>query len=328
MVITKTPYRISFFGGGSDLPAWYLEHGGAVLSTSIDKYCYITLRHLPRFFDHTHRFVYSEIESVNDIQEIRHPAIRGALIAMNWKEGIEMHHDGDLPARSGLGSSSSFSVGFINALYALKGLRRSPRDLALEAIYIEQNVIGEPVGSQDQIAAAYGGFNKISFLKSNDFKVDPLILPGKRLQELSDHLLLFYSGQSRFSAKIEMDKVASMRASSRHFEKIHDSVEEAIDILANPAKDICNIGILLDRMWSEKKLLSSLVSNDRIDHIYKIAKAEGALGFKVLGAGGGGFCLVFARPDDHDKLKSALKDFLEIPFRFENQGSVVTLYNP
>lgn len=328
MVITKTPYRISFFGGGSDFPAWYLDHGGAVFSTTINKYCYISLRYLPRFFDHVHRFVYSEIESVKGIGEIKHPAIRGILSSMNWMDGIEMHHDGDLPARSGLGASSSFSVGLLNALYALRGLRRSPDQLALEAINVEQNIIRESVGSQDQIAAAFGGLNKISFLRSGGYKVDPVILPRGRSQELLDHLMLFYTGEARYSAGIEAAKIEAIEKNKVHFNKIYDSVESSIRILENEAEDICNFGALLEQMWQEKKSLSQLVTSDAIEFMHEKAIAAGSIGFKVLGAGGGGFCLVFASPENQPRIRNALSRFLEIPFAFERQGSTVTLYNP
>lgn len=328
MVITKTPYRVSFFGGGSDFPAWYLDHGGAVLSTTINKYCYISLRNLPRFFDHVHRFVYSDIESVKNVDEIKHPAIRGILSEMNWRDGIEMHHDGDLPARSGLGASSSFSVGLLNALYALRGLRRSPEQLALEAINIEQNIIGESVGSQDQVAAAFGGFNKISFLRTGGFKVDPVILPLGRNQELLDHLMLFYSGESRYSARIEASKIESIEKSTIHFNKIYDSVDRSISILESATEDISNFGELLEQIWQEKKSLSPLVTSEAIEYMHTNAIAAGAIGFKVLGAGGGGFCLVFASPENQPKIRYALGKFLEIPFAFERQGSSVTLYNP
>jgi len=327
MVITKTPYRISFFGGGTDYPAWSRENGGAVLSTSINKYCYISARFLPAFFEHRHRFVYSLIESVREIDEIKHPAIKGVLNWMNWNAGIEVHHDGDLPARSGLGSSSAFTVGFINSLLALQNRRASKNELAKNAIHVEQNVINEAVGSQDQVAVAFGGFNTISFLKNDDFIVKPMILSPKRLALFQSSLMLFYTGESRIASSVAQSKINNIKNRRKELEAIYYSVERAISIL-NSEKDLMDFGYLLDEMWQIKKMLSEKVSNSLIDDIYIKAKRSGALGGKVLGAGGGGFMLFFVPQERQLNVKESLKDFLNVPFKFEYEGSSVTLYQP
>jgi D-glycero-alpha-D-manno-heptose-7-phosphate kinase len=328
MIVTKTPYRISFFGGGTDYPGWFRDNGGSVISASIDKYCYITCRYLPKFFEHKHRFVYSEIESVTEIDEIRHPAIKGVLGWMQWNQGIELHHDGDLPARSGLGSSSSFTVGMINTLNAMLGKRCSKKELAASAIFVEQRVIGETVGSQDQIAVAYGGLNRIDFHSESEFIVSPLILSNTRKIDFHKHLMLFYTGQTRFAsqmAKAQMDNLEINRPALR---RMQDSVNEALEIFSNNSKDIQQIGFLLDDMWRFKKTLSDQVTNSLIDGLYLKAMKSGALGGKMLGAGGGGFMLFFVPPSKRSSVKAALIDYLEVPFNFDYDGSAVTVYNP
>jgi D-glycero-alpha-D-manno-heptose-7-phosphate kinase len=328
MIITKTPYRISFFGGGTDFPFWFSENGGSVLSASIDKYCYISCRHLPKFFDHNYRFVYSAIENINQISDIKHPAIKGVLEWMKWDEGIEIHHDGDLPARSGLGSSSAFTVGLINALNALKGNYTSKLDLARDAIHVEQKVINEVVGSQDQIAVAYGGFNRIDFFNENSFSVNPVIVQKNRLTALEDHLLLFFTGVARFATEIEKAKVENF--SSRHAEltKMKEMVPQAIDILTSQDKSLSDFGYLLHETWQYKKSLSAKVSTPEIDTVYADALAAGAIGGKVLGAGGGGFILFFAPPEKHEAIKNKLSNLIHVPFNFEFSGSSVALYQP
>jgi len=328
MIITKTPYRISFFGGGTDLNQWFKENGGAVISTSIDKYCYISCRFLPKFFDHKFRFVYSQIEDVLNIEDIKHPAIKGLLNYLNWQDGIELHHDGDLPARSGLGSSSSFTVGMLNALSALKGNHISKHELAKQAIYIEQKILKENVGCQDQIAAAYGGFNKIEFYSEDSFKISPIIIPQERLNKLQDNLLLFFTGISRFASEIEKSKIVNFNSKKNELTKMHEMVDISIDILVNHEKSIDDFGYLLNEGWQYKKSLSSLVSNNEVDEIYNSALKSGALGGKLLGAGGGGFILFYAPKENHHSIIKSLNHLIHVPFKFENLGSTVALYQP
>jgi D-glycero-alpha-D-manno-heptose-7-phosphate kinase len=328
MVITKTPFRISFFGGGTDIPLWFRENGGSVLSVTIDKYCYISCRHLPKFFDHKYRFVYSQIETLTEIEDIKHPSIKAVMNWMNWNEGLEIHHDGDLPARSGLGSSSSFTVGLINALNALQGKYSSKIELALNAIHVEQNIIKEAVGSQDQAAAAFGGLNRIDFFGENSISVNPVILPKLRIEELQRHLLLFFTGVSRFASEIETVKMQNFVNKKLELTKMGEMVSEAISILSDSKKDIKDFGLLLKEGWEYKKSLSSNVSNSEIDFIYDAAMKEGAIGGKILGAGGGGFILFFAPPDNHNQIIEKLAHLTHVPFKFEYDGSSVVLYQP
>jgi D-glycero-alpha-D-manno-heptose-7-phosphate kinase len=328
MIITKTPYRISFFGGGTDLNQWFKENGGAVISTSIDKYCYISCRFLPKFFDHKFRFVYSQIEDIINIDDIKHPAIKGLLSHLNWDQGIELHHDGDLPARSGLGSSSSFTVGMLNALNAMQGKHISKCELAKQAIFIEQKILNENVGCQDQIAAAFGGFNKIEFYGEDSFKVSPIIIPEVRLNKLQDNLLLFFTGISRFASEIEKSKIVNFNSKKNELTKMHEMVDISIEILVNEAKNIDDFGLLLNDGWNYKKSLSNLVSNYEVDEIYNSAIKSGALGGKLLGAGGGGFILFYAPKEKHQKIINKLNHLIHVPFKFENLGSTVALYQP
>jgi D-glycero-alpha-D-manno-heptose-7-phosphate kinase len=328
MIITKTPYRISFFGGGTDLSQWFRENGGAVISTSIDKYCYISCRFLPKFFDHKFRFVYSQIEDILEIDDIKHPAIKGLLNYLDWKEGIELHHDGDLPARSGLGSSSSFTVGMLNALYAIRGKHISKNELAKQAIHVEQKILNENVGCQDQIAAAYGGFNKIEFYGEGSFKVSPIIIPDERLNKLQDNLLLFFTGISRFASEIEKSKIVNFSSKKTELTKMYEMVDTSIDILVNQKNNIDDFGFLLNEGWQYKKSLSNLVSNNEVDEIYTSAIKSGAFGGKLLGAGGGGFILFYAPNEMHQNIINNLKHLIHVPFKFENLGSTVALYQP
>ena len=328
MIITKTPYRISFFGGGTDHPAWFKENGGKVLATTFDKYCYISVRCLPQFFDHKFRVVYSAIESVKTIDQIKHPSVRETLNYFKIKKGLEIHHDGDLPARSGLGSSSSFTVGLINALNALKGVQNSKLDLANSAIHVEQNLINECVGSQDQISAAYGGMNEIIFNRDESFLVNPAILSQDRKNELNDHLMLFYSGISRFSSDISKSQVSNIKNCTPQMQDLFDMVDEGSSILKNPNISLDEFGKLLHESWQVKRSLSDKVSNSLINEIYEVARSSGALGGKVLGAGGGGFILLFVKPKDQEVVKVKLKNLVHVPFKFENTGSKVVLYQP
>jgi len=313
LIITKTPYRISFFGGGTDHPSWFRENHGKVLSTTFNKYCYISVRHLPPFFEHKYRVVYSKIESVNNIDEIIHPSVRESLQYFKCTQGLEIHHDGDLPARSGIGSSSSFTVGLVNAMNTLKGSMRSSEELAKTAIHIEQDLIKECVGSQDQVATAYGGFNEIDFNMDGTFSVNPIIISQDRKVNLNDHLMLFFTGISRFSS--EMREMQAM-------------VGEGLSILTNDNSSLDEFGFLLNDAWKMKSSLSKDITNSGIDDIYDIAIKNGAIGGKILGAGGGGFILFFAKPEYQNKIKKALSGLTFVPFKFENSGSKVVLYQP
>lgn len=328
MIITRTPFRISFFGGGTDYPDWYLQHGGAVLSTTIDKYCYITLRRLPQFFEHKHRIVYSQIENVNLVEDIKHPAVRGVFEWRGVSQGLEMHHDGDLPARSGLGSSSSFTVGLINSLMAMDEKRSSKKQLAQDAIHIEQDLIGENVGSQDQIAAAYGGFNKIDFYTDNTFSVEPIIFGAGRKNLLQSHLMLFFTGFSRIASEIAKSQIANFSTREAELNRMHAMVDEGIDLLRDINRPIEDFGRLLHESWCLKRGLSDKISTQEIDDIYQNAINSGALGGKILGAGGGGFMLLFAPPDKQESIRRALSNLIYVPFTFESSGSRVVLYEP
>lgn len=328
MIITRTPFRISFFGGGTDYPAWFNEHGGQVLATTIDKYCYINCRYLPPFFEHKHRIVYSRIENVKKIEEIEHPAINGVLRWFNWEKGLEIHHDGDLPARSGLGSSSSFTVGLINTLHALRGERISKKDLSRKAIYVEQEVINEHVGSQDQISAAYGGFNRIEFHKNGDFTVEPVVIGHNRLEELQSHLMLFFTGISRNAPEIAKSKIDNFKDRVSELKTMDKMVTEGQSILLSTTTPISEFGALLHESWMLKRSLSDKVSNLVVDQVYETACRNGAIGGKILGAGGGGFFLIFAPPSLQPKIRESLKDLVYVPIRFESGGSQVVLYQP
>ncbi|CAD6875292.1 GHMP family kinase ATP-binding protein [Methylomonas fluvii] len=328
MIITRTPFRISFFGGGTDYPGWYREHGGAVLSTSIDKYCYISCRRLPPFFDHKHRIVYSVIENVKHNDEIQHPAVRAVLNWANVEEGLEIHHDGDLPARSGLGSSSSFTVGLLNALQALQGRMTNKDELARDAIHIEQNLIGENVGSQDQVSAAFGGFNRIEFHTNDTFDVAPLILPQQRQQELRQHLMLCFTGFSRIASEVAKSKIDNLKIREKELKLMRAMVDEAIALLQDGREPIESFGKLLDASWHYKRSLSERVSTPEIDEIYNAAMDAGAIGGKILGAGGGGFLLLFAKPEKQAVIRERLNKLIHVPFNFEDSGSRVVLYQP
>jgi D-glycero-alpha-D-manno-heptose-7-phosphate kinase len=331
MIITRTPFRISFFGGGTDYPPWFREHGGEVLSTAIDKYCYISCRHLPPFFDYKHRVVYSAIENVLDWKEIKHPAVRAV---MGWTgcgdeaKGLEIHHDGDLPARSGLGSSSSFTVGLLHAVAAMRGTYASKDQLARDAIHIEQNVIGEHVGSQDQIAAAYGGLNRIEFLPSGQFSVSPMIVGNTRLRELRSHLMLCFTGFSRLADVVAQAQIANFSQREREMHRIRQMVTEGISILQSRHAAITDFGLLLHEAWACKRKLADKVSTSAIDEIYAEALDAGAIGGKILGAGGGGFLLLFCKPELQPAVRERLKRLVHVPFNFDESGSRVVLYQP
>ena len=325
MIISRTPFRISFFGGGTDYPAWYLQHGGAVLATTIDKYCYLTCRHLPPFFEHRIRIVYSQIESCQILDEIRHPAVREGLRHVNLDRGVEIHHDGDLPARSGMGSSSAFTVGLLHALYALKGQMLSKDELAKESIYIEQEKLKEVVGSQDQVLSAYGGFNHITFFETGEFGIQPITIPSHRVQALNAHLMLLYTGIKRTASDIAHSY--DMEGKKRQLCIMKDLVTEGLLIL-NGGSDITAFGRLLHEAWKSKRELSPRVSNSRVDEIYNRALTAGAIGGKLTGAGGGGFMLLFVPPDRQEKVKETFNTLIHVPFQFENGGSQIIFYDP
>jgi len=327
MIISKTPFRISFFGGGTDYPVWYRENQGAVLSTTIDKYCYITIRYLPPFFPYKHRIVYSKIEMVNDINEILHPAVRATLQFLNIDKGIEIHHDGDLPAKTGLGSSSSFTVGLLNSLYALKGVIPSKLQLAKEAIHIERDILKENVGAQDQVAAAFGGFNKINFNGKDEIKIEPITIGKERIKQLENHLMLFFTGFSRTASDIAKSQIENTPNKKRELSLMYQMVDEAIKIL-NEKGDIKDFGKLLHEAWLLKKSLTDKISTPEIDNIYEKALQAGALGGKLLGAGGGGFMVLFVPPENQPGVREKLKNLLEVKFHFENEGSKIIYYNP
>jgi D-glycero-alpha-D-manno-heptose-7-phosphate kinase len=299
-----------------------------VLSTAIDKYCYITCRHLPPFFDYKHRIVYSAIENVRHWDEIQHPAVRAVLGWSNCGKGLEIHHDGDLPARSGLGSSSSFTVGLLHALAALKGRYVSKKQLATNAIHIEQDVIGENVGSQDQIAAAYGGLNRIEFTRNGGFEVAPVIVRPQRLRELQSHLMLCFTGFSRIASEIAKSQIDSIRQRDAELHRMSEMVEEAVRILHSRSGRIEEFGELLHEGWLLKKALSDKVSTPEIDAIYQRALEAGAIGGKILGAGGGGFLLLFVKPALQPRVREALDHLIHVPFSFDDSGSRVVLYQP
>lgn len=327
MIISKTPFRISFFGGGTDYPVWYEEHGGAVLSTTIDKYCYINIRYLPPFFEHKHRIVYSTIENAKSINEIQHPVVKALLRYFNIEKGMEIHHDGDLPARSGLGSSSAFTVGMLNSLYALKGSIIPKSELAKQAINVERNILKENVGSQDQVAVACGGFNKITFHKDHNFRIEPMTLQKERIAQLENHLMLIFTGFSRFASEIAAEQIKNTKNRNKELTSIKQMVDHSVGILSSN-QDIVEFGKLLHKSWQLKKRLSNKISNQTLDDLYENALRYGAVGGKLLGAGGGGFMLLFVRPENRGKLKQRLKNYLEVRFSFDNEGSQIIYYNP
>ena len=327
MIICRTPFRISFFGGGTDYPAWYRENGGATLVTTISKYCYITCRWLPPFFEHRSRIVWSKIERVKETGEIEHPAVREALRYLDIRHGIEVHHDGDLPARTGLGSSSAFTVGLLHALYGLKGVMPSKRQLALEAIHVEQARIGENVGCQDQVAAAFGGFNRIDFERNDGIQVSPVLLNSARLADLQGHLMLCFTGISRTASEIAGEQIKATSQKKEELRAIYGMVSEAVRILQSD-EDLEAFGRLLHESWKLKRSLTHRISTPMIDEIYEAARRAGAIGGKILGAGGGGFLLLFAKPERQSEVREALRDLLHVPVQFESSGSRVIFYDP
>ena len=326
MIITKTPFRMSFFGGGTDMEEFFREYGGAVLSTTFDKYCYVNVRHLPRFFDYSTELVYSQTERVSDIYSIRHPAIREAMRMLDMHE-IRLTYEGDLPARSGLGTSSSFAVGMLNAFYALKGKYADKKKLADEAIYLERVLCGEAGGWQDQIAASFGGLNKIVFDK-NGYEVFPVIISPEKKKQLNDSLLMFFTGFTRFSSDVQKVNKVDWKRKIQHLNEMRKLVDEAEMVLTNNHSSLDEFGRLLDYTWRLKRQTGKAVTTDSIDYLYEKGLNAGAIGGKLLGAGGGGFLLFYVRPENQETVKESMKELLHIPFTFENGGSRVIYYSP
>ena len=324
MIISKTPFRMSFFGGGTDIPDYFKEYGGAVLSTTFDKYCYVTVRHLPKFFDYKTHLTYSKMEYVNSYEEIEHPAIRNAMKMLDMHD-IRLTYESDLPARSGLGTSSSFAVGMLNAFHALKGQYIDKKRLADEAIYLERCLCNESGGWQDQIAASFGGFNRINF-NENGYDVFPVIIAPERKEQLNKNLMMFFTGFTRFSSDIQ--KQSGNREKVSLLKKMYQLVDEAEKILTDKNYALNDFGYLLDYTWQLKRRTSTAVTTDSIDKFYTLGIKAGALGGKILGAGGGGFLLFYVEPDLQENVRCALKDLLYIPFQFENSGTRIIHYTP
>lgn len=326
MIITKTPFRMSFFGGGTDMPEVFNEMGGAVLSTTFDKYCYVTVRHLPPFFDYTTELVYSKIEQLDDIAKMEHPLVRNAMKYLDMHE-LRINYESDLPARTGLGTSSSFAVGLLNAFYALKGKYVSKKKLADDAIFVERELCKEKGGWQDQIAASFGGFNRINFA-SNGYEVQKVIISPDKKKALNDNLLLFFTGLKRFSSDIQADTKSNIGDKKAQLRNMLSLVDEAQNVLTDKDRDLDDFGRLLDETWKLKRQTGAKISNGSIDELYGKALKAGALGGKLLGAGGGGFLLFYVQPDKRAQVLEAMKDLLFVPFEFENGGTRVIYYTP
>ncbi len=326
MIITKTPFRMSFFGGGTDMEDFFEEYGGAVLSTTFDKYCYVNVRHLPRFFEYSTELSYSKTERVTDIEDIQHPAIRNAMKMLDMYE-VRLTYEADLPARSGLGTSSSFAVGMLNAFYALKGKYADKKKLADDAIYLERKLCKEAGGWQDQVAASYGGLNKISF-SSGGYEVSPIIISPERKQKLNRNLMMFFTGFTRFSSDMQKANAHGSDDRIAKLKEIYGLVDEAEKILTDKYADLNEFGRMLDYTWKLKRKTGRAVSTDHIDYLYQKGMDAGALGGKLLGAGGGGFLIFYVEEDKQRALKVAMSELLYVPFTFENNGTKVIYYVP
>lgn len=326
MIITKTPFRMSFFGGGTDMEEFFRQYGGAVLSTTFDKYCYVNVRHLPRFFDYTTEISYSKTERVKSIEDIEHPAIRNAMKMLNMHE-IRLTYEADLPARSGLGTSSSFAVGMLNAFYALKGKYVDKKELADEAIYLERVLCAEAGGWQDQIAASFGGFNRINF-SADGYEVLPVIIAPERKRRLNDNLLMFFTGFTRFSSDVQKANRQGYHDKTAELKEMLSLVDDAERVLTDKTTDLDDFGRLLDHTWKLKRQTGAAISTDSIDALYSKGIAAGALGGKLLGAGGGGFLVFYVQPEYRESVMKAMSDLLYIPFRFEDGGTRVIHYSP
>jgi D-glycero-alpha-D-manno-heptose-7-phosphate kinase len=328
MIISRTPFRISFFGGGTDYPQWFRQHGGAVIGATVNKFCYLSVRSLPPFFEHRHRIVYSLVELVREIGDIKHPAVRAVLQEMRVSDGLEIHHDADLPARSGLGSSSAFTVGLLNALHALNGRMVSKVELAREAIRIEQEVLRESVGCQDQIWAAYGGLNHIEFLRDGGFTVSPLVLPAARREELEQSLVLVFTGFSRIASEIVPEQLQQMSERQKQLEAMRAMVDDGLAILRRDNFSARDFGALMHESWRLKRELSKRIATTAVDEIYAAACEAGAYGGKLLGAGGGGFMLFVLPPEQREELRRKLAKLIHVAVRFDYAGSRIVVYEP
>ena len=328
MVITSTPLRISFFGGGTDYPVWYRQFGGSVLSTTIDKSCFVTCRWLPPFFEYHSRISYSKVENVSSNSVIEHPAVRGCLQHLGMDEGVEIHHIADLPARTGLGTSSAFTVGLLLGLYALRDQMRDKHTLAMEAIHVEQDLLREAVGAQDQVSAAYGGLNRIDFHPDGSIDVKRIVAAQNRLADLEQHLALYFTGFARTASEIAREQLRVTPQREKELKMMHQLVNEAEAILASPNGSVQDFGRLLHEGWKIKRTLTQKITNSSIDEIYEAGLQAGALGGKLLGAGGGGFMLFFIPPEKRAALRTRLKKLLCVPFAFSNRGSHVAVYEP
>ena len=327
MIISRTPFRISFFGGGTDYPIWYEKHGGIVISATINKYCFITARYLPPFFKYKHKIRYYQHEETHNLDEIKHPSVRECAKFLKIDRGIEIVHSADLPAQSGLGSSSTFTVGLLNTLHALQNYMPTKRELALEAIHIEQNLIGENVGSQDQTAAAFGGLNKISFNDSSNIDIEPIIISNERVSELQKNLMLFFTGFARTASEIAKKQIEITPSKKNELNTMKEICNESLRLLTNNKESLTQFGKLLNEQWKIKRSLTSKISNKDIDLIYSAGIKAGALGGKLLGAGGGGFMLFYVPLEKQRAVKEALKSKLLVPFRFEYTGSKIIYYS-
>ena len=325
MIITKTPFRMSFFGGGTDMEDFFREHGGAVLSTTFDKYCYVTVRHLPRFFDYSTEISYAKTERVTCIEDIQHPAIRNAMKMLDMHE-IRLTYEADLPARSGLGTSSSFAVGMLNAFYALKGKYADKRLLADKAIYLERELCNEAGGWQDQIAASYGGFNRINFNKDGSYDVLPVIISPDRKKRLDENLIMFFTGFTRFSSEVQKANAAGHVDKTKQKLEMLELVDEAEKVLVDKSRDLDDFGRMLDHTWKLKRQTGNAITTEGIDALYARGIEAGALGGKLLGAGGGGFLVFYVQPEKKEAVMTAMKDLLYVPFHFEDGGSRVLYY--
>jgi D-glycero-alpha-D-manno-heptose-7-phosphate kinase len=328
MIITSTPLRVSFFGGGTDYPVWYREYGGSVLATAIDKRCYITCRRMPPFFEYHSRVSYSKVENVRRNDAIEHPSVRGCLQFLGVDEGVEIHHVADLPARTGLGTSSAFTVGLLLGLYALQDRMRSKQALAADAIHVEQELLQEAVGAQDQVCAAYGGFNRINFQIDGSIEVKRILTSSRRLTELEQHLALYFTGFARTASEIAKEQVKMTPQREQELCTMLQMVDEGESILASPGRSLDEFGRLLHESWLIKRSLTQKITNANIDEIYEAGLHAGALGGKLLGAGGGGFMLFFVPPERRQALRERLKKLLCVPFAFSNKGSHVVVYEP
>ena len=327
MIIVRTPLRISLFGGGTDYPVWYKKFGGSVISTSINRYNYITSRWLPQFFDYKYRIRYFLKEEVSNINEIKHPSVRACANFLKISDGFEVVHYSDLPAQSGLGSSSSFTVGMLHSFYSLLSKTPTKRELAANAINVEQNIIKECVGSQDQIIAAFGGFNKIDFNINDNFEVTPIVLPKSRLKKLEENLLLCFTGLQRSASEIAELQVKNTISKTKELEKIQNITERAFKVITSVDESLDDVGLLLNEHWELKSSLTNKISSDFIDEIYEKGISNGAIGGKLLGAGGGGFMLFYAQKENHDRIRNELKDFIFVPISFEFSGSKVVYFS-